>query len=112
LLLLAGIKQKYIDCYIFDGRAIGMPEALVCINTNLNSAEEVFQELKACPEVQEAFRVHGVYDIVARVKGQNFEDLVNIVNRRIKRLNQVQTILSMLIVESDKSLKNGTILLV
>jgi len=89
-----------------------MPEALVCINTDINSADEVFQELKACREVQEAFRVHGVYDIVARVKGENFEDLVNIVNTRIKNLSQVQTILSMLIIESGKPVRNGELLLV
>jgi DNA-binding Lrp family transcriptional regulator len=89
-----------------------MPEALVCINTSINSAEEVFEELKACREVQEAFRVHGVYDIVARVKGENFEDLVNIVNRRIKRLSQVQTILSMLIIESEKPVRNGELVLI
>ena len=89
-----------------------MPEALVCINTSINSAEEVFEELKACREVQEAFRVHGVYDIVARVKGENFEDLVNIVNRRIKRLSQVQTILSMLIIESEKPVRNGELILI
>lgn len=89
-----------------------MPEALVCINTSINSAEEVFEELKACREVQEAFRVHGVYDIVARVKGENFEDLVNIVNRRIKRLSQVQTILSMLIIESEKPIRNGELVLI
>jgi len=89
-----------------------MPEALVCINTDINSAEEVFQELKACREVQEAFRVHGVYDIVARVKGENFEDLVNIVNTRIKNLSQVQTILSMLIIESGKPVRNGELVLI
>ncbi len=89
-----------------------MPEALVCINTSLNAADEVFQELRACPEVQEAFKVHGLYDVVARVKGENFEDLVNIVNRRIKSLSQVQTILSMLIVESEKPVRNGEVLLV
>ena len=89
-----------------------MPEALVCINTDINSAEEVFQELKACREVQEAFRVHGVYDIVARVKGENFEDLVNIVNTRIKQLSQVRTILSMLIIESGKPVRNGELVLV
>ena len=89
-----------------------MPEALVCINTDINSAEDVFQELKACPEVQEAFRVHGVYDIVARVKGENFEDLVNIVNTRIKQLSQVQTILSMLIIESEKPIQNGELVLI
>ena len=89
-----------------------MPEALVCINTDINSAEDVFQELKACREVQEAFRVHGVYDIVARVKGENFEDLVNIVNTRIKQLSQVQTILSMLIMESQKPIQNGELVLI
>ena len=89
-----------------------MPEALVCINTSINSAEEVFEELKACREVQEAFRVHGVYDIVVRVKGENFEDLVNIVNRRIKRLSQVQTILSMLIIETGKPIRNGELVLI
>ncbi len=76
-----------------------MREALVCVNTNLNSTEDVYRELKACPEIKEVFKVQGIYDIIARVKGENFEDLVNIVNRRIKRLSQVQTILSMMIIE-------------
>jgi DNA-binding Lrp family transcriptional regulator len=78
-----------------------MPEALVCTNTNLNPAEEVFQELKTCREVQEVFRVHGVYDIVAKVKGESFE-ACQYRQQRIKRLSQVQTILSMLIIESGK----------
>ena len=89
-----------------------MPEALVCINTNINSADEVLQELRACPEVEEAFKVTGIYDIVARIKGANFEDLVRIVNSRIKRLIQVQTILSMLIVESEKPPRNEHLLVV
>ena len=89
-----------------------MPEALVFINTSLLSAEEVYRELRTCPEVLETFRVHGVYDIIARVKGDSFEDLINIVNRRIKRLSQVQTILSMLIIESGKPVRNGDLLLV
>jgi len=87
-----------------------MPEALVCVNTNLNSTEDVYRELKACPEIKEVFKVQGIYDIIARVKGDNFEDLVNIVNRRIKRLNQVQTILSMMIIEPRKSVQNDMLL--
>ena len=93
-------------------RAIWVPEALVCINTSLNAADEVFEELKACPEVQEAFKVQGVYDIIARVRAESFEDLVGIVNRRIKSLTRVQTILSMLIVESEKPVRNERLLLV
>jgi len=87
-----------------------MPEALVCVNTNLNSTEDVYRELKACPEIKEVFKVQGIYDIIARVKGDNFEDLVNIVNRRIKRLSQVQTILSMMIIEPKKSVQNDMLL--
>lgn len=87
-----------------------MPEALVCVNTNLNSTEDVFRELKACPEIKEVFKVHGIYDIIARVKGDSFDDLVNIVNRRIKRLSQVQTILSMMIIEPKKPIRNEMLL--
>ena len=87
-----------------------MPEALVCVNTNLNSTEDVYRELRACPEIKEIFKVQGVYDIIARVKGDNFEDLVNIVNRRIKRLNQVQTILSMMIIEPKKPAMNDELI--
>ncbi len=87
-----------------------MPEALVCVNTSLNSTEEVYRELKACPEIKEVFKVQGIYDIIARVKGDNFDDLVNIVNRRIKHLSQVQTILSMMIIEPKKPIRSEMLL--
>jgi DNA-binding Lrp family transcriptional regulator len=87
-----------------------MPEALVCVNTSLNATEDVYRELRACPEIKEIFKVQGVYDIIARVKGDNFEYLVNIVNRRIKRLNQVQTILSMMIIEPKKPAMNDELI--
>jgi len=80
-----------------------MPRALVLIDTHFYSAEEVLQELRACEEVQEAFMVTGVYDIVAKVEGKTFDSLVDIINRRIKRLFQVQETLSMIIVESEKT---------
>jgi DNA-binding Lrp family transcriptional regulator len=83
-----------------------LPEALVCVNTSLNSTEDVYRELKACPEIKEVFKVQGIYDIIARVKGDNFDDLISIVNRRIKRLSQVQTILSMMIIEPKKPIRN------
>jgi DNA-binding Lrp family transcriptional regulator len=89
-----------------------MPEAFVCINASPNLIEEVFQEIKACKEVQETFRVHGVYDIIARVNGETFEDLNNVINTRIKSLNQVQTVLSMLRIEPKNPIQKGELLLV
>jgi len=89
-----------------------MREAFVCINASPNSIEEVFEELRACKEVQEVFRVHGVYDIIARVNGETFEELSDVINRRIKSLSEVQSVLSMLMIESKKPVSNGELLLV
>ena len=90
-----------------------MPKALVLIDTDLYSAEEVLHELRACKEVKEAFMVTGVYDVVAKVEAATFDDLVGIIDRYIKGLFQVQEMLSMLIVESEeigKEQENGAIL--
>jgi DNA-binding Lrp family transcriptional regulator len=90
-----------------------MPKALVLIDTDPYSAEEVLQELRACKEVKEALMVTGVYDVVAKVEAATFDDLVGIIDRYIKGLFQVQEMLSMLIVESEeigKEQENGAIL--
>ena len=89
-----------------------MREAFVCINASPNSIEEVFEELRACKEVQEVFRVHGVYDIIARVNGETFEELSDVINRRIKSLSEVQSVLSMLMIESKNPVQNDELLLV
>jgi DNA-binding Lrp family transcriptional regulator len=62
--------------------------------------------------VQEVFRVHGVYDIIARVNGETFEELSDVINRRIRSLSEVQSVLSMLMIESKKPIQNGELLLV
>jgi DNA-binding Lrp family transcriptional regulator len=80
-----------------------VPKALVLIDINAFSAEEVLQELRSCKEVQECFMVNGAYDIVAKVEGETFDQLVDVINRRIKRLFQVQETLSMIIVESQRN---------
>lgn len=90
-----------------------MPKALVLIDTDPYSAEEVLQELMVCKEVTEVFMVTGVYDVVAKVEAATFEELVSIIDRDIKRLFQVQEMLSMMIIESKaigKEQEHGGIL--
>ena len=91
---------------------ISLPKALVLINTDPYSAKEVLQELKACENVKECFMVNGAYDVVARVEGDTFDSLVDVINRRIKRLFQVKETLSMMIMDSEETAReqeNGVI---
>jgi DNA-binding Lrp family transcriptional regulator len=78
-----------------------MPRALVLIDTDSYSAEEVLQELRAWDEVQECFMVTGNYDVVAKVEGKTLDQLVDIINRRIEHLFQVKETLSMIIIEPE-----------
>ena len=55
-------------------------------------------------KLKKVFRVYGVYDIIARVSGESFEDLSNFIDTHIKRLSEVQTILSMLMIKPDELL--------
>lgn len=73
-----------------------MPEAFVCINASPDSVDQLLIQLRACKEIKEAFKVHGVYDIITKVTAETLEDLSNIIDTRIKRLSEVQNTLSML----------------
>ncbi len=88
-----------------------MPKALVCINTDIFSSEEVLEEVKACDGVEEAFRVHGVYDIVAKISGETSESLLDIVTRKIERLPSVQTTHVMLIIEPEKTAQENSLII-
>lgn len=78
-----------------------MPKALVCINTDFFAADEVLAELKSCKEVEEAFRVCGVYDVIAKVNAETTESLLDVITGYIKKLRSVQTAHTMLIVEPE-----------
>jgi DNA-binding Lrp family transcriptional regulator len=89
-----------------------MREAFVCINASPDSVDEVFTKLKACKEVKEVFRVYGVYDIIVRVSKERLEDLSNFIETRIKRLSEVQTILSLLMIKPDEFARKNELLTV
>jgi DNA-binding Lrp family transcriptional regulator len=89
-----------------------MPEAFICINASPDSIEEVLTELRACKEVKEAFRVHGVYDIIARISRESLEDLSHFVEKRLKRFGGVQKTMSMLLINPREPLRSNEPLLV
>ena len=80
-----------------------MPRAVVCINTDFFAADDVLAELKACEGVEEAFRVYGVYDVIAKVHAETTEKLLDIITMSIKGLRSVQGAHTMLIVEPAHS---------
>jgi DNA-binding Lrp family transcriptional regulator len=89
-----------------------MREAFVCINASPDTVDDVFTELKTCKEVKEAFKVFGVYDIIAVVSGERIEDLSHFIDTRIKRMDKVLTTFSMLMLKPDDFSRKSELLTV
>jgi DNA-binding Lrp family transcriptional regulator len=77
-----------------------MPTALVCITTDFDSSGEVLSKLRACEGVEEAFMVHGVYDIIAKVNGDTLDGVKKTVAEKIKKIGSVQKTLTMMVAEA------------
>jgi DNA-binding Lrp family transcriptional regulator len=79
-----------------------MPEAIVLINTDIGTEEEVLNVLGNIEGVTEAYIVYGVYDIVIKVKAETTEALKEIISSKIRKLPKVRSTLTMIVVEGKK----------
>ncbi len=79
-----------------------MPSAIILINAEIGSEEEVFNEISKIDGVTEAYVVYGVYDIIAKVESEDMEKLKEIVASKIRKLPKVRSTLTMIIVEGKE----------
>ncbi|MFN3267722.1 MAG: Lrp/AsnC family transcriptional regulator [Zestosphaera sp.] len=82
-----------------------MPEAVVLINTNIGTEEEVMNELLKIEGVSEAYIVYGVYDIVVKIKAPTTEALKEIISSKIRKISNVRSTLTMIVVEGKEVTK-------
>jgi len=75
--------------------------AFVCITTEPASMVEVLKEIRAVEGVEEAQMVYGVYDIVAKVRGDTMDKLKQVITEHIRKIDKVRTSLTMMVVESE-----------
>jgi len=76
-----------------------MPTAFVLINTETGSESEILKDLVNVTGVDEVYAVYGVYDLIAIISANSMDRLKEIVNWRIRRLDNVRSTLTMIIVE-------------
>lgn len=76
-----------------------MPKAFVLVNVESGSEEEVLDEISKIDGVEEAYYSYGVYDIIAKVKGETMEKLREMVTQDIRTKNKVRSTLTLIIME-------------
>lgn len=77
-----------------------MPKSFVLINADIGAEEQVVQELKKIENVTEVYAVYGAYDIIAKVESDSMDKVKETITWKIRRLDNVRSTLTMIVVES------------
>ncbi|MBT4326500.1 MAG: Lrp/AsnC ligand binding domain-containing protein [Candidatus Nitrosopelagicus sp.] len=84
-----------------------MPTSYVLINSNLGTDVEIITKIKDMLADQkdvelEIHGVYGVYDIVVKLSSDNSEKLRSIVTNDIRKIENVQSTLTMMVIEQQE----------
>ncbi|MCS7137939.1 MAG: Lrp/AsnC ligand binding domain-containing protein [Candidatus Caldarchaeum sp.] len=74
-----------------------MPIAFLLLNVKLGHEDDVINALKSIKEVRYAQRVYGVYDTVVKVEADSMEALKQVVNSKIKRIENITSVVSLIV---------------
>jgi len=79
-----------------------MISAVVLVNTDVDSQNEVIESLKLVEGVEEAHSLYGVYDLLLKIKAISIDKLKEIIRYRIKQASGVTNALTLMIVDNDR----------
>ena len=84
-----------------------MPTSYVLINSNLGTDVQIIKEIKELLANQNDVKleiqgVYGVYDIIVKLSSDNGEKLRSIVTDDIRKIENVQSTLTMLVIEQQE----------
>lgn len=75
-----------------------MAKAFILVNVEIGADIEVLNDLGLIPEIIEAHRVYGVYDIIAIVETSTMQGLKDVVGFKIRSLDRVHNTMTMIVV--------------
>lgn len=86
-----------------------MPTAFILLNSDLGSDQEIIAKLKEILGVEKGIKfdvqgVYGIYDIVVKIEADNPDHLRSIITNKIRKIDRVQSTLTMMVIEEQESL--------
>ena len=84
-----------------------MPTAYVLINSDLGTDESIISKIKEILKTEKDIEfttqgVYGIYDIILKISSDNTDILRNIITNKIRKINKVQSTLTMMVVEEQE----------
>lgn len=74
-----------------------MPTAIVLANSEIGKESEILDALVKLKEIEEAYLVYGVYDIVAKVNADTMEDLEGVITQKVRQIPAIRSTLTLVV---------------
>ncbi|MFP4545778.1 MAG: Lrp/AsnC ligand binding domain-containing protein [Methanomassiliicoccales archaeon] len=74
-----------------------MPSGMVLLNSEIGSESKVLDELVKLDEVERAYLIYGVYDILAEVTADTMEELQAIITGKVRLIPGVRSTLTLVV---------------
>ena len=86
-----------------------VPTAYVLINSDLGSDQSIINELKQILDSESGIEyyvqgVYGVYDIILKISSDSVGDLRSVITHKVRKINKVQSTLTMMVIEEQENL--------
>jgi len=86
-----------------------VPTAYVLLNSDLGSDETIISKVKEILDNEAGVKyevqgVYGVYDIVLKVSSDNAENLRSVITNKIRKIDKVQSTLTMMVIQEQEKL--------
>ncbi|KAG0512039.1 MAG: AsnC family transcriptional regulator [Nitrosopumilales archaeon] len=86
-----------------------MPTAYVLLNSDLGSDETIISKVKEILDNEadvkyEIQGVYGVYDIILKISSDNAENLRSVITNKIRKIDKVQSTLTMMVIQEQEKL--------
>lgn len=79
-----------------------MVSAVLLLNTDLDTSDNVVDNLRSIEGVEEAHALYGVYDFLVRVKADSIDDLRAMTSKRIKKVAGVTSSITLMVTDEAK----------
>jgi DNA-binding Lrp family transcriptional regulator len=89
------ISSQYSE---YENQSKPKRSAFVFITTDSDTSHNAVEDLRKIAEVKEVYLSHGAYDIVAKVTGESFEHLREVVQSRIRNLSNIKSTLTLTLI--------------
>jgi len=76
-----------------------MTQAYILLNVEGGTEDIVLSQIKSIAGVEQSYVSYGVYDLIIKLKADTMQELKDVVTHKIRTIKQVQSSLTLLMIE-------------